>query len=293
MAKSSVEAYGAEGEQKVLLIPPERLKLITDPKHPLYDKRVHLPVDEGLVESIIAQGILENIRIRKNPDNPEDIEVVFGRQRVKACLEANKRLKKSGGVLINMPCMVSRSDAATLFGFTIAENVHRQEETPLGKAEKAQRLLDLGKSEEYAAMTLGVKVPTLRSLLRLLEAPSVVKKAVESGAISTDTAYKLGKHAPEEQKARLEKILREAPREVKKGGKKAKSGSAKRAKEIATGKASLRSAKEIQAARKSLEGPTLWGDVSNCTGVALSMLDWMLGQGELPWTTSEKEKAAE
>lgn len=52
MAKNSIEVYGASGKTNVLTFEPEHLHLITDKTHPLYDERVHLPIDEGMVLNI-------------------------------------------------------------------------------------------------------------------------------------------------------------------------------------------------------------------------------------------------
>ena len=51
MAKNSIDAYGASGKTNVLTFEPENLHLVTDKTHPLYDERVHLPIDEGMVRT--------------------------------------------------------------------------------------------------------------------------------------------------------------------------------------------------------------------------------------------------
>ncbi|VAL43514.1 Uncharacterised protein [Enterobacter kobei] len=47
MAKNSIDAYGASGKSNVLCFEPEKLHLVIDMSHPLYDERIHLPVSEG------------------------------------------------------------------------------------------------------------------------------------------------------------------------------------------------------------------------------------------------------
>lgn len=37
MAKNSIDAYGASGKTNVLMFEPEKLHLVTDKAHPLYD----------------------------------------------------------------------------------------------------------------------------------------------------------------------------------------------------------------------------------------------------------------
>ena len=68
MAKDSKLVYGASGKTNVLTFEPENLHLVTDKTHPLYDERVHLPIDEGMVLNIKELGVLEPIIVWKDPD---------------------------------------------------------------------------------------------------------------------------------------------------------------------------------------------------------------------------------
>jgi hypothetical protein len=88
MAKNSIDVYGASGKTNVL-VRTENLHLVTDKTHPLYDERVHLPIDEGMVLNIMELGVLEPIIVWKDPETGLTC-VVVGRQRVKHTLEANK-----------------------------------------------------------------------------------------------------------------------------------------------------------------------------------------------------------
>ncbi|HDZ2121161.1 TPA: hypothetical protein RR002_004582 [Klebsiella pneumoniae] len=54
MAKNSIDVYGASGKTNVLSFEPENLHLVTDKTHPLYDERVHLPIEEGMVQTVRA-----------------------------------------------------------------------------------------------------------------------------------------------------------------------------------------------------------------------------------------------
>lgn len=69
MAKNSVDAYGASGKTNVLMFEPEKLHLVTDKTHPLYDERINLPIDEGMVLNIKELGVLEPITVWKDPEN--------------------------------------------------------------------------------------------------------------------------------------------------------------------------------------------------------------------------------
>lgn len=61
MAKNSIDAYGASGKTNVLMFEPENLHIVTDKAHPLYDERVNLPIDEGMVLNIKELDVLERI----------------------------------------------------------------------------------------------------------------------------------------------------------------------------------------------------------------------------------------
>ncbi len=52
MGKNSIDVYGASGKTNVLNFEPENLHLVTDKTHPLYDERVHLPIEKGMVLNI-------------------------------------------------------------------------------------------------------------------------------------------------------------------------------------------------------------------------------------------------
>ncbi len=97
MAKNSIEAYGAEGKSNVLFFDPDKLRLVTDTSHPLYDERVHRPWSEPMVLNIMALGVIEPIIITKDPESGV-VMVVDGRGRVINCREANRRLLERGEV---------------------------------------------------------------------------------------------------------------------------------------------------------------------------------------------------
>src|SRR5271170_1884198 len=206
MAKNSAEAYGAAGKTNLLLLDPESVKLVTDKKHPLYDERVNLPISESLVKNIMVHGVLEPIIIRKNPENG-DGEVVAGRQRTKATREANKRLDKEGREKIMLPATVRRGEEAGLVGIMASENAIREGDSPTDRAEKMQRLLNMGKTEDEVGVYFGVTKATVKNSLTVLECSAPVRKAVDDGQINVTAAYTLGKLEPEKQKAALEKMI--------------------------------------------------------------------------------------
>jgi ParB family chromosome partitioning protein len=178
------------------LLEPDMLTLITDPAHPLYDPRVHDDPDEALVRNVMVYGVIEPVIIRKNG---EAVEVVAGRGRVKAALEANRRLTAEGKQPIRVPAILKRGQDADMFGVLISENECRREDNPLLKSIKAQRLIDMGKTVEEVAIACGVKRQSVESWLSLGEVAQPVLAAVERGEVSATAAAKLHALDREEQ----------------------------------------------------------------------------------------------
>jgi ParB family transcriptional regulator, chromosome partitioning protein len=206
MAKNSIEAYGASGKSNVLFFDPERLTLVTDTASPLYDERVHLPVSEDLARNIDYQGVLEPVLIQKNPETG-DVEIVVGRQRVKAARLANEWRKARGVVPIQVPALVHKGDRRNALDVIVSENEVRQSDSPLGRAEKMRRSMALGRGEDEVAVIFGCTVQTVRSTLQLLESPAAVREAVEAGQINVTQAKQLAKLSPDEQRAKVKELI--------------------------------------------------------------------------------------
>ncbi len=268
--KSSKDALGAAGKKDVLLFDPEDLVIVEDPASALYDERATMPVDEPLVLNIMHHGVLEPILVRKNQETGK-VEVVAGRQRVKACREANKRLKKQGCETHRVPAVVKRGEGHALMGMMISENEHREDDSPLVRAKKVQRFLDMGRSEEEAAVMFGVSVSTIKNMVALLDAPKVVQRSLEKGEIGATDAYKLAKLEPEEAEKRIEQLGKEAPRQ---NGKKRRSNG-KKAKAIIEGSSGGRGKREILALQKKISETESMKEMHRIG--ALAILGWALG----------------
>lgn len=137
MAKDSKLVYGANGKTNVLMFEPEKLHLVTDKTHLLYDERINLPIDEGMVLNIKELGVLEPIIVWKDPEIGLTC-VVAGRQRVKHTLEANKLLLKEGKDPLLVPGVVKRGSANQMAKYMVSENEIRRPDTPLAGLKKCQ-----------------------------------------------------------------------------------------------------------------------------------------------------------
>ncbi|HHT0500740.1 TPA: ParB/RepB/Spo0J family partition protein [Raoultella ornithinolytica] len=259
MAKNSIDAYGASGKTNVLMFEPENLFLVIDKTHPLYDERINLPIDEGMVLNIKELGVLEPIIVWKDPENGRSC-VVVGRQRVRHTLEANKLLLKEGKTPLLVPGVVKRGSAYQMAKYMVSENEIRRPDTPLGRAKKMSDAMDRGHDEDDLAVLFGCSVQTVRATLSLLDATQAVRDAVESGTVTATQARQLASLTPEEQRAKVAEI--ESATAGTTGHEKAR----RQRQVLGETKPRLKSRKEIT---KALEG---------VSGEYADALRWVLGE---------------
>jgi ParB family chromosome partitioning protein len=239
MPKASRDSLKAKGKTDVYFFDPNDLVLVKDKDDLLYDARVEDAVNEDLVANLMYMpdgktpiGIIEPVIGRRNGESGK-IEVVAGRDRVKAAREANRRFKSMGGPQIRVPVWIRRMDDSSVLASLVSENEHRRADSPLNRAKKLLRYMNLGHDEEEAAALFGVSESTVRNMLRLLDAPAAVRHAVDAGKITATDAYKLAREEPDDAKKKLGKLLDVAPRTP--GKKKQDSKSASKARAVLRG----------------------------------------------------------
>ena len=206
MAKKSKDAYGAEGQTNELRFDPEKLTLVVDENHPLYDARVHNQFDEAMVLNIMHYGVMVPIVIAKDTETGLTV-VVDGRQRVINTREANRRLRNQGRQPVLVPATIRRAAGADLAGVMVSTNELRQDDTPLGRAVKMARIMGFGKTEEELSIIFGCTLQTVKNTLALLDCPKVVRDAVEVGRVNVGHALALSKLPVEEQREKLAALL--------------------------------------------------------------------------------------
>jgi len=167
MSKTAIDAKRGT----VFLVDPENLVLVEDRTHHLYDERVHMPVDQSLVESIKLHGVLQPVRVQKDG---EKLLVVVGRQRVKASRMVRKTDKD-----FRIPVLLTKGDDAGMAEEMIIENEHRTGDSPMTKINKAVRLLKLGRDEAEVAMCFRIGVPMLKTWLKVADLAPAVQKAID------------------------------------------------------------------------------------------------------------------
>ena len=241
MPIASRDSLHAKGKTDVFFLDPDKIALVKKKDSVLYDERAENAFDEEMVINMLyvpdeggaPLGVLEPCLGRRNPETG-DVEIIDGRQRTLACREANRRLRKMGAKpsgLLGLPVQLKRSSDSRLMATLISANEHRIDDSPLGRAKKMQRYLDLGKGVKEAATLFGLSEATAKNLLSLLEAPAAVRNAVESGKISVSDGYRLARLEPAEAKGKVAELIEKAPRTP---GKK-RSPNAQKAREIVRG----------------------------------------------------------
>lgn len=288
MARDTRKAHGAAGKTDMLLFDPEELFLVTDEKSDLYDERVNLEPTEAFVLNLEHYGVLEPVLVRKNTGTGKT-EVVDGRQRVKGLRMANKLLKKKGLEPWRIAAVVKRGDGGAAIGMMISANEQRHADDPLNLARKASRMLERGKTEEEVGIALGRSTSSVKNLIKILDAPAVVRKAVEAGKITVSDGYKLAGLEVDEARKKVEALVEHAPRTP---GKK-RSKNASKAREIIGNvkpkvtpptptMSSMRGENQMENVRRDLE--ELAGDPAQGQSVygAVLLLRWYFCEIDLP-----------
>lgn len=154
---------------------PDDVTLIMDPKDPLYDARVELPLKAGFVANVRARGVIVPIVVYKRDGVPI---VIDGRQRVKAAREANVQLRAEGLEPLMIKATDRKGGGGDAFGVTIAANEFRQDDEMREKVRKAQHAYNvLGRSPEDIAIDFGVGESTVKKWLDTEEKAVKPRKA--------------------------------------------------------------------------------------------------------------------
>lgn len=206
--KNSIDAP----TKKIFLVDPVDLVLIghdtkDGPDHPLYDPRVRLAPDDKFILDIMYRGVKQAVHVRKNG---KFLEVVEGRQRVRAAREANNILLKQGKEPVRIKAEIEKGSDGDLYGVMISLNEHRKDDNPIVKAEKLRKYMDMGYTEDDAAVAFGVTTRSIKNWKKLLDLDPVVKKAVETEQISASAAAALADLSRDEQKTQLKTLLSQA-----------------------------------------------------------------------------------
>jgi ParB family transcriptional regulator, chromosome partitioning protein len=165
-------------------------------EHPLWDKRIELPINEGLVKGLMRYGNIHPVTVRKNGSIPE---IVDGRQRVRCAREANKRLVEAGKEPLLVKVIAQRGEDLTMFGIMVSANEIRQANSPMTKARLLETMLAMGASDAESAIAFGVTTTAIRQWKSLLDLAPEIATAVDTGQLSASAAAEFAPLEREEQ----------------------------------------------------------------------------------------------
>jgi len=106
--------------------------------HPNNVRKTYNDIEE-LAESIKAKGILQNLTVVPDPQEPGKYLTVIGNRRLTAARMAG---------LETVPCIVSDMDEKEQTSVMLLENIQRSDLTVYEQAQGFQMMLDLGETED-------------------------------------------------------------------------------------------------------------------------------------------------
>ena len=145
---------------------------------------------QALSDSIVANGILMPILVRRRPGHPDTLEIVAGERRWRAAQMAR---------LHEVPVVIREFSDQQALAAAIVENVQREDLSAIEEAEGYRRLMDeFQHTQEMLAKAVGKSRSHIANTLRLLGLPETVKTMVLHGELSAGHARALlGAEAPE------------------------------------------------------------------------------------------------
>ncbi len=154
--------------------------------HPNNVRKTYNDIEE-LAESIKAKGILQNLTVVPDPQEPGKYLTVIGNRRLTAARMAG---------LETVPCIVSGMDEKEQTSVMLLENIQRSDLTVYEQAQGFQMMLDLGETEDTIAEKTGFSKKTVRHRLNIakLDSKTLMEKERQDGyQLSLTDLYELEK----------------------------------------------------------------------------------------------------
>jgi ParB family chromosome partitioning protein len=146
---------------------------------------------QELTDSIIAQGILQPLLVRKDDAG---YELIAGERRLRAAKRAQ---------LTQVPVVIKRVSDDKMLEISIVENIQRENLNPIEEAEAYHRLItQLNLTQDQASVRVGKSRSAVANLLRLRQLPEQIKDSITDGSLSMGHARAiLGAEASAQQLA--------------------------------------------------------------------------------------------
>jgi ParB family transcriptional regulator, chromosome partitioning protein len=169
-------------------------RLVTKPGQPR-TSMLEEPL-QALAASIEQHGVLQPIRV-----SPADAagyhQILCGHRRAAASRQLG---------LTEVPCVIVQDalDEASTLAEQLAENIHRENLSPIEEAQGYRRYMLLKAiPASQAAQELAVPPSRISRALPLLELPEDLQTAIHNQTVAKDTAYHLSRLPPGEERERL------------------------------------------------------------------------------------------
>jgi ParB family chromosome partitioning protein len=285
--KSRTEAFGAASRGQTFSYYPEDLVLVTDEDHPLYDERVHKTPKESLIRGIMRQGVIVPVVIRKNgvrKNGKAIMEVVDGRQRVKATIEANRRLKQARKEPILVPTVCRRSDDGAAITCMVMTNEHRIQDDIVTRAEKLKRYLERGYSEKDAKLAFGMGSRELAKYRKVMDMGQELKDALQAKKITMDIAGRLSDLPRQEQSLALQQVFEGC-------GGNGRGRKANEAAEKATGKKTTFRPRTTKAMLNAIDTVAECLAANDYRKGVLDALEWSVGKRDAAWAERRENRS--
>lgn len=152
--------------------------------NPLQPRREFAPQELAeLSSSIEANGLLQPLVVRPDPEKAERFQLIAGERRFRAV---------SGLGWSTVPAVIRAVDDETLLVLALVENLQRAALSPLDEAEGYRVLADrFGLGAAEVARAVGKDRSTVANALRLLKLPASVRRLLEAGELSAGHARAL------------------------------------------------------------------------------------------------------
>lgn len=150
---------------------------------------------EELCQSIISQGVVSPISVRKHPIDKDKYVINHGHRRVRAA-------KKAG--LTKIPAFLD--DNINTIG-KFLENIQREDLSPMDVAKQLKTFTEEGLTNKDIALSLGKSDSWVSRHLGLLDAPEVIQEALDDGRLTSVEAARTLVSLSEEHESAVEDLL--------------------------------------------------------------------------------------
>jgi len=141
---------------------------------------IHAELEE-LVESIKKHGVLQPVLVMEKEDG--GYELIAGERRLRASQIAG---------LSTVPAIVKTATEQQKLEIALIENIQRADLNPIEEAFAYQRLInEFGLTQEQVSEQVGKSRSQIANMVRLLDLPDQIQKALIDGLISTGKAKAL------------------------------------------------------------------------------------------------------